>query len=400
MLVPDIDALAQALAASSDGDVTPDRVWALRESAEWHGVLPLLAHGAARAETGSIEARKWLAAYERDALALEAARRPEIARALGRLDASGVRALVLKGAHLAYSRYPSPHLRPHHDVDFLVAEADRERAARILLDAGYRLVPHVRGDLILAQMHFERETARGVRLPIDLHWRALNPHPFRALIAFDEAYPLAQPIPELGPGARGLSGVDALLLACTHLVAHHASGVRLIWLCDVDVLARRLDGSEWDTFAERAGRGRVGAVVSHVLRTSASILRTPIPPAVETALASGRARERLTAAYLQPRSRAGLLLLDLRGIDRWTDRAAYLKQHVWPDTQYMRDRYHTRGAGLLWAYVRRAAGGATAWLTRPESAGPPEDPTAAAFRPSPRPETSPSAEADVRGGPG
>jgi hypothetical protein len=400
MLIPDIDTLAQALAASSSGDVAPDRAWALREIAEWHGVLPLLARGAARAETGSAEARTWLAAYERDAVALEAARRPEIVRALGRLDTAGVPALVLKGAHLAYSRYPSPHLRPHHDLDLLVLEADRARAARALIEAGYRLVPHVRGDLILAQMHFERDATRGVRIPIDLHWRALNPHPFRALIAFDESYRSAQPIPELGPGARGLTSVDALLLACAHLVAHHASGVRLIWLCDVDVLARQLDGREWDTFAERARRGRVGVVVSDVLRMSASILQTPITPALDRDLESGRARERLTAAYLRPHSRAGLLLLDLRAIDRWSDRVAYLKQHVWPDREYMRNRYDTRGAGLLWAYVRRAAGGAASWLSRPEQAGPPEDRAAAASRLSPRPGTSPSVEAGVRGGRG
>jgi hypothetical protein len=366
MKIQELDRLSAVLAASRSGTLAPEALAAVRDIAEWHGILTLLAFGAARSQPGSEAARGWLAACQRDAMAADASRQPGERCAIEALAARGVRSLVLKGAHLAHAVYPSPHLRPRHDLDILVSEEEKDFAAAALVAAGHRIVPHVRGDLILAQMHFERVSESGIRHAIDLHWRAINPQPFRTLLPFEEALARAQPIPGLGPAARGLSFDDALVLACAHLVAHHAAGVRLIWLYDVDQIARRLDAHLWHRFAERALEGRVGTIARQVLRRSAALFGTQVPADVEQALSSGQAGERLTSAYLEPRSRAGLLLLDLRALDSWANRFRYVKQHAWPDREYMRERYGTGGAGMLWAYLRRAVSGASAWLTRPE----------------------------------
>ena len=61
----------------------------------------------------------------------------------------------------------------------------------------------------------------------------------------------ALPLPALGPHARGPGDVDALLIACMHRATHrhnpytvngedHHDPDRLIWLTDIDLLARRL----------------------------------------------------------------------------------------------------------------------------------------------------------------
>jgi hypothetical protein len=42
------------------------------------------------------------------------------------------------------------------------------------------------------------------------------------------------------PSARGLSSVDALVLTAVHRIAHEFDSERLIWLYDIDLIARGL----------------------------------------------------------------------------------------------------------------------------------------------------------------
>ena len=90
----------------------------LRERAEYHGVWPLVAGGA-----GAL----------RDVAAVELLRKRELLEVLRALDDAGVAPLLLKGAALAYSIYPSPVLRPRADTDLLIPDDDRERLEQALL---------------------------------------------------------------------------------------------------------------------------------------------------------------------------------------------------------------------------------------------------------------------------
>ncbi|TVQ85974.1 MAG: hypothetical protein EA400_14120 [Chromatiaceae bacterium] len=56
-------------------------------------------------------------------------------------DAEGIASVAIKGAHVRECVYPDPVLRPASDVDILIAPADRRRAARALMDAGYSAYP-------------------------------------------------------------------------------------------------------------------------------------------------------------------------------------------------------------------------------------------------------------------
>ena len=67
----------------------------------------------------------------------------EIARVTAALDARGVRALLVKGAALAYGLYPEPCLRPRVDTDILVLGDDR--AATDLVQALVARIPGMRG---------------------------------------------------------------------------------------------------------------------------------------------------------------------------------------------------------------------------------------------------------------
>ena len=128
--------------------------------------------------------------------------------ALDRLDrlfeAAGIAWLVMKGAHVRECVYPDPALRPAGDIDILVAPADRRRAARALLDAGYAV--HAEPANISHEATFSHD---GVY--IDLHWHILRPG--RTRVGLTEQ--LLERRQRSG-GQWGPSDGDTLFLMLTH----------------------------------------------------------------------------------------------------------------------------------------------------------------------------------------
>src|SRR5437870_7520073 len=107
-----------------------------RRAAE-HGVLPLVAERLAHGEYVPAALRTLLRTRETDAIVLDLARVAELKQLLRALARGGVLPLLLKGAHLAYSHYARPYLRPKSDTDLLVPPHARDAVRRIVLDLGY-----------------------------------------------------------------------------------------------------------------------------------------------------------------------------------------------------------------------------------------------------------------------
>lgn len=128
--------------------------------------------------------------------------------ALDRIDrlfaTEGIAYAVMKGAHVRERAYPDPSVRPSCDIDILVAAADRQRAARTLLDAGYRV--HTTPATISHEATFSLGT-----VDIDLHWDILRPGCTRTDMT---AGFLARR--QRTNGSWGLSDVDTLFLMLTH----------------------------------------------------------------------------------------------------------------------------------------------------------------------------------------
>ena len=336
--------------------------------AEAHGVLPLVAERVT-ADAGVPSAlRTTLGVEARRHAALDAAREVELGRLLSALDARSVRALLMKGAHLAYSHYLRPDLRPRIDTDLLIARKDREVAVAVLAERGYEGTGHVVGTLVMYQACYVKRP-HGVPLHVvDLHWKVANPQVFSDLVSYEELKASAVALPALGIGAWGLSDVHALLIACVHRVAHHYDAEMLIWLYDVHLVASRLSRAEWHTFEDLCvGRG-VAHVCLRSLERASAAFGTMLPPFVTSA--SERvvsATEAATAAFLEPgRRHVEQVVGDLRALPSWGDRARLVRQHVFPPASYMRGSYApSSGAPLAVLYVRRAVHGAWKWLARP-----------------------------------
>ena len=138
--------------------------------------LVLAAEQLARVEAAGV--RTTLAATLREAAMADLFRERELRRLLERLAAAGVNALLLKGAGLAYTVYPAPHLRPRGDVDLLIARADLEAADRALLAGGWLRAVEQTTSRSRRSATMCSGSAASFAEHLDLHWKIAVPHVF------------------------------------------------------------------------------------------------------------------------------------------------------------------------------------------------------------------------------
>lgn len=330
--------------------------------ADEHGITPLL-HWRLRAVPGVPGAlRDALRVRALQAAAIELARRAELVRVLALLHARGIEPVLLKGAALAHTLYPEPHLRPAVDVDLMVAPAQRRVVAALLRAEGYATTAFQGGELVNAQASYWRDLPAGVSMTFDVHWRIATSPLFAHVLSWEWLRGRAQPVTPLGPHALGPAPVDALLHGCLHragVVARHPRGDRLIWLHDLHLLAERLDPAAWDEFLQQCERHRLCALCARALDGAVTAFGSPIPPRVRDVLAGARGEpaEGLLAGHP-----LRLKWAELTSLPTWTERARYVRETALPAPDYVLERYREHRRWLLPAlYVRRAFG----WLGRP-----------------------------------
>lgn len=340
-----------------------DAIWA---HATWRSVDELLAAIITKecAPEGSRAADRLRDATAREMLRFRALR--SIVDAVG---AAGLRVLLMKGAGLAYTVYPEPHLRPAGDIDLFIARDSLEATEAALGSIGYRRQREPDAELASMQRHYLLQQPGGVEHVVDLHWRVANRHLFADAVPFEQAWAGSEPVPRLGGAARTLGTVDALMLACLHRVAHHDDHPDLIWLWDIHLLAGRLGDDQAETLLQRAAASGMRGVIAHGIGLAATRFGTNVGSSGTQALL-----DRLTAdtsvepsaAFIAARARqVDLLRTDLASIGSARQRLRLLREHLLPGTAYMRARYPAWPRPLLpLAYLYRIARGAPKWFRR------------------------------------
>ncbi len=250
------------------------------QSATQHGVLPLVIDRLENVEAAPPVLLARLSERATADAAADLVREVELRRLLERLDEASAGALVIKGAHLAYSHYARPDLRPRLDTDLIVPLARKRAAHDVLIALGYEAAGQMSGDLVAYQAAYEKRHDGLVVHSVDLHWKIANPQVFASALTYEELAETAVPLDRLSPAARGLSTVHALLLACTHRVAHHDDSNRLIWLYDIDLLARAMAASDWQQFVDLAADRKMVAVCRRSLEQTTKWFRTAVPDRV------------------------------------------------------------------------------------------------------------------------
>ncbi len=340
-----------------------------RDCATYHGVGPLLSRQLSLMLSCDrhVTEPRGLARELKDGVAIELARKNELIRVLSSLAEFGVTALLLKGAALAYSIYPSPALRPRADTDLLVRSADRAVTARVLSELGYEKPNATSGELVTYQCGYVKRDRFHIDHVLDVHWRISNTQMFSRALDYEELRSRSVPLAALGRHARALAPADALLLACMHR-AHHihspyrvdgvssSGGDRLIWLYDIHLLIDAMSPRELEGFTRLADKRGMRAICSNGLLRACQCFGTRVPEEVLLSLSRTGPIEP-SAAHL----RAGNmrhLLTELRSLPRWRDRITLLGEHLFPPPDYMLEKYAvTSRTWLPMLYLKRGIHG-------------------------------------------
>ena len=344
----------------SDLGFTRDEFFAFCDREELRGLVFSRLRSTDAADDWPSDIRDTLAQSAREETARDMLRREEIAGVLGALDARGVRAILLKGAALAYTAYPTPDARPRLDTDVLIDAADEATARTVLTARGYTAPPYC-ADLF-AQFEMERTDNFGLRHVMDVHWKISTQPVFADVLTYREMLPHAVPVPALGAAAITPSAVDSLLLACIHPVMHHQNAERVLWVYDTHALASRLTPRQFDDFVHRARRKKVAAVCAHALQLAQTLFGTAVPADVIRNLS--KAVDEPSAEYLASQRRwHHELASSVRGLPRFADRVKLMRDVLLPSPSYMLGAYGLRGKPLApWLlpalYVHRNMRGA------------------------------------------
>jgi hypothetical protein len=229
------------------------RPWELlAEEAEYHGVTPLLAPMiTARFSPAPIatpnDARRIFVALARRHRRASAAREDCIDQLLTAFAAAKLPMLLLKGAALAHTLYPAPHLRATLDIDILIDPADERRVIDLVRDLGYSFA---RGQGSKFAGHFHHLPVAttiwsGFPIALDIHHDAMSPDQPNSLTLRT----LTQPPQIVHRGARP-SGIAFGHIDMLHHLTRHAfepaHRIRLIHLYDLcRYRARFRDAIDW-----------------------------------------------------------------------------------------------------------------------------------------------------------
>ena len=307
-------------------------------AAESHGVTCLVSHSLKKDPQGCPEGLLGdLSRLRRERALLETCAQRELIEVLGRLDDARISVLLMKGAPLAYTHYPFPSLRARNDSDLLVGVNDTDRARRVLLDAGYHEADPYPGSSVSHQQLFARRW-RDMPCLIDLHWK-VSPCPvFRDRLSFGELSEGSRPVAALGPHARTLKPVHALLLACMHRVAHGSES--LIWLYDLHLILQGLSQSETEEFIEAAKTKGIWALCADSIALTRSRFRTSVQVVLRHEL-----EEATPGPEVEPSARyVGAKqwrrhLIDFRALSSWRERLQRAADMAFPTRKFMARHY-------------------------------------------------------------
>jgi hypothetical protein len=277
------------------------------------------------------------------------------------LAADGIQPLLIKGTPLAYTLYADAAQRTRSDTDLLVPLSAAQAVEHALVRLGFERVLSAPS----YQTTYSLRLADGTSHALDVHWQTNNSELLARLLPYDELMRDALAVPALDAHALMPSLEHSLLIACMHRATHrhnpyHVGGEthhepdRLIWLRDIDLLARAMQPGQWHRFESIATNKGLSATCVEGLKLATRNFQTPLPDdAVASLPATGGRADR----YLQ----SGPLRqhwLDFVALGSAPARAHWLRNLALPPEPYMRAKYPD-GGWLPWLYLRRAAAGAT-----------------------------------------
>jgi hypothetical protein len=317
---------------------------------------------------------EWPAAFvnafqraERDAAIVDELRHAELIKVLAELSGAGIRVLVFKGAALAHTHYPAPHVRVRQDTDLIVAASDVSALEDVLSSLGYIRPPETSGRLVSYQSHYHKIDRFGVTHAFDVHWKISNLQMLADRFTCQELWTCRVPVAALGSRAVTVDDVHSLLLALVHRAGHHPKSRDLLWIYDLHLLASRLTPSQMARAREIADARGLSLITAEGLALARKWFGANVAHSALDRLIA-RAHPQSPVVIRGRWTQARVLRLDLQALPSWRARGRLIREHLLPPASYMRARYRVRSKLLLpGLYLWRALAGAPKWLRRRNS---------------------------------
>ncbi len=262
-----------------------------------HGVLPLL-YVRLRDDPAWLSLTTGFRVALVEAFQSSAARAFLLENELARIGLACPGLALLKGAALGRTIYGNPAIRPVSDIDLLIDREAVSAAQSTLASLGYQAVgiaadkrigPWVRR--YRAELPLVADVPGCGRLLVELHWALVEVPYYVERISPPDIWREASAAPGL---PQFLVPRPAVLLAhaAAHLAMHHSRDLRLLWLVDIDRLARSAT-MDWGEVLRLAEEWKIGHPLHTCLTVVSRWLGTPAPPGVAQALA-GLASDRIS----------------------------------------------------------------------------------------------------------
>lgn len=319
------------------------RLWPVAEFLARRGDLPPQLAAAAEA----------LAAGQRRDMRVQVEEDRRVLSALSDTDAS---VLVLKGASLAQTVYPRPESRFRTDLDLLAEPGRVKVIEERLRKLGYCPPDGPQSAMPMYQSQWTR-TSDGKAFAVDLHW-ALRNHPaLRARFSFEELLQSSQALPGLGPAARGMGPMHALLNASMHYFNDYADERPRQWLLDKDLLWRAMSPQHRRQVMELACEKGLAGLLAESLRLARNEFGTPVDEAEMSRLQQKGRREWCTGLIEANKKRQTAYWFALRSEPGLSKKLLRIKSGLFPPQRYIRELYPDGSRiGLLGLYLRRISG--------------------------------------------
>jgi hypothetical protein len=203
-----------------------------------------------------------------------------------RLTAVGIRVMLLKGAALATTVYPSFAQRPMGDLDILVRPDVAKRAWQCMCDGGWTIEPEFSGGGEFHQLHHHLPPLvdpRGLKVVLEIH-RSLAPTESPCALDTDDVWRHAVSIRLGATTALVPSDLHQLIHLCIHFAwSHMLEGGVARTVRDVAALISR--GSiDWREFTALTTGARAGTCAYWTLAMTKTLGGAAVPEFVLEAL--------------------------------------------------------------------------------------------------------------------
>lgn len=208
----------------------------------------------------------------------------ELSRVLEVLRFQGIPVVLLKGAALARSVYPSPELRPMSDLDLLVPAGALDRADRLVRALGYAPEVNTATEEVFRRERHHRAplTSPDGLVTIELHHHVIRPGTTLSF-PLEGFWQRAEAASAGGESALQLSPEDLLTHLCLHFMKDRRVTSRgaLGQLYDIhETQLYYLERLDWPALMDRARTGGSASTLGWALASASGLLDTPLPSAV------------------------------------------------------------------------------------------------------------------------